>query len=87
MSSHRDHSATDPAVAPLAYPAVAVACVLLAVAIAELPRLPLWAHAYGTTLVYTAFSLYSILAVLLLRWGWRSRPPIAWASRTASDLN
>ncbi|MGF0319133.1 hypothetical protein [Nocardia fluminea] len=69
MSSHCDHSATDPAIAPLAYPAVAVACVLLAVAIAALPQLPLWAEDYGTTPVYTAFSLYSILAVLLLRWG------------------
>ncbi|MGW5452820.1 hypothetical protein [Nocardia sp. NPDC003979] len=87
MSSHRDHSATDPAVAPLAYPAVAVACVLLAVAVAEPPWLPLWADDYGRALVYTAFSLYSVLAVLLLRWGWRSRPPIAWASRTATDLN
>ncbi|MFJ2666388.1 hypothetical protein ACIO14_18760 [Nocardia fluminea] len=83
MSSHRDHSTTDPAIGSLAYPAITAACALLVVAAAELPRLPLWADDYGSTLVYSAFALYSILAVLLLRWGWRSRPTIVSTSRAA----
>lgn len=76
MSSHREPAAADPATAPLAYPAITAACVLLAVGVVELPRLPLRADDYGSTLVYTAFALYSILTVLLMRWGWQSRPAV-----------
>lgn len=87
MPFHRDHWVTDPTAAPLAHPAIAVACVLLIAAVAEIPRLPLFAHDYGSTLVYPAFVLYSTLAVLLLRWGWHSRPTPSGASSPATGLD
>ncbi|MEV6361103.1 hypothetical protein [Nocardia asteroides] len=83
MPPHPRRSA-DPTIAPLARPALAIAAALLFAAVAELPRLSLWARDYGSELVYPAFVLYSALAVLLLRWGWAARPALAAAAASTS---
>ncbi|MCP2293295.1 hypothetical protein [Nocardia amikacinitolerans] len=73
---HNHRPVLDPVAAPLGYPAIATAGVLIVVAAMQAPRLPLWARDYGDALVYTAFALCSALTLSLLHWGWRVRRPV-----------
>ncbi|MFC9964555.1 MULTISPECIES: hypothetical protein [Nocardia] len=87
MPSPRDRCSTDPTTAPLAHPTLAVAGVLLAAAVVELPRLWPWARDYGSALVYPAFVLYTTLAMGLGRWGWRVRPAFAAGPPAAAGID
>ncbi|MGV9610964.1 hypothetical protein [Nocardia xishanensis] len=77
MPLHRHRPAFDPVAAALAHPSIAGGCVLLAAAVVELPRLPLWTRDYGNVLVYMALALYCAGAVALLRTGWHTHRLLA----------